>query len=124
MLPQVIFTITQEGDVLVAALNRDVGNFAEAEIIRETNRLIAQVRSSPVAGVVVDFEQAEYFGSTMLEALRLLWTQLRAAGSRLVLCCVSEVGREILQVAHFDTVWPICATRAEAVHEAAAKASE
>lgn len=118
MMPHVIFTISQEGDVLVAALNRDVGNFAEAEIIRDTNRLIERVRSAPVAGVVVDFEQAEYFGSTMLEALRLLWTHLRAAGARLVLCRVSEVGREILQVAHFDTVWPICGTREEAVRVA------
>jgi anti-anti-sigma regulatory factor len=113
-----IFTVSRQGRVLIAALNRDVGNFAEAEIIRETKRLIDQARSAPVPGVVVDFEHAEYFGSTMLEALRLLWTHLRQTNTRLVLCRVSEVGREILEVAHFDTVWPICATREEAVEVA------
>lgn len=122
MKPQPVFTVTRPDDVLVAALNRDVGNFAEAEILRETNRLIEQFQSSPASGVIVDFEHAEYFGSTMLEALRLLWTHLRKSDARLVLCCVSEVGREILQVAHFDTVWPMCATRDEAVRVASGQA--
>lgn len=112
-----IYTLTQQGDVLIAALNRDVGNFAEAEILRETKGLIERQKALPVAGVVVDFEHAEYFGSTMLEALRLLWTSLRAANRRLVLCRVSEVGREILQVAHFDTVWPICDSLEAALRE-------
>ena len=112
-----IYTVTQQGDVLIATLNRDVGNFAEAEILRETKGLIERHKASAVTGVVVDFEHAEYFGSTMLEALRLLWTSLRTANRRLVLSRVSDIGREILQVAHFDTVWPICDTLEAALRE-------
>ncbi|HUG93928.1 MAG TPA: STAS domain-containing protein [Planctomycetaceae bacterium] len=122
MKSQPVFTISRHGDVLVAALNRDVGNFAEAQIVGEMNRLVERLKAAPVAGVVVDFEHAAYFGSTMLEALRLLWTHLRTAGSRLVLCCVSDVGHEILEVAHFDSVWPVSPTREEAIQVASGKA--
>jgi anti-anti-sigma factor len=122
MKPQSVFTVTRQQDVIVAALNRDVGNFAEAEILRDTNRLIEKLQAVPAAGVVVDFEHAEYFGSTMLEALRLLWTSLRKANASLVLCCMSEVGREILEVAHFDTVWDVYPTRDEAVRAASGQA--
>jgi anti-anti-sigma regulatory factor len=124
MKPTSVFTVSQHGDVLVAALNRDAGNFAEAEVVRETSRLLERLKTTPVAGVVVDFANADYFGSTMLESLRLLWTRLRGTGARLVLCSLSEVGLEILKVAHFDTVWPICATRDEAIEVARERPDE
>jgi hypothetical protein len=51
----------------------------------------------------------------MLEAIRALWNDLSPRKGRLVMCNASEVGREILQVAKFDQMWPLLATRDEAL---------
>jgi hypothetical protein len=40
--------------------------------------------------------------------MHVLWQKVRAGKGKMVLCNVSDVGREILHVSRFDTLWPIC----------------
>ena len=44
-----------------------------------------------------------------------VWKTVRDGGGRMALCNVSAVGGEILRIAGFDTLWPICASREEAL---------
>ncbi|MEX0700911.1 MAG: STAS domain-containing protein [Planctomycetales bacterium] len=109
------FRIEQEGDVLLVGLQRPVGSLADAQIHDEVEILLQKVDAAQPAAVVVDFRHVSYFGSMMLEALRVLWNRLEAHGAKLVLCNVSDVGREILELAKFDTLWPIYPSRAAAL---------
>jgi anti-anti-sigma factor len=73
------------------------------------------MQASAIKRVVVDLGEVSYFGSIMLEALLQLWNGLQDVEGKLALCCVSDVGREILCLAKFDTLWPICSSRSEAL---------
>ncbi|MBW3540745.1 MAG: ATP-binding protein, partial [Planctomycetes bacterium] len=120
MTAQKLFTVERDGAVLVVVPQHSLGSFVEAELLDHMGQVVDQIERGGIHAVVVDFQHADYFGSSMLEALRQIWNQLRRIDGRLVLCRVSEVGREIIGISHFDTVWTICDTREEAL--AAARA--
>jgi anti-sigma B factor antagonist len=77
--------------------------------------LVDAPRESPLRQIVIDFGQMTYFGSGMLEAILLLWNHIHPSGGKLRLCNVSPVGREILDVSNFSTLWPICENRQAAL---------
>ena len=99
----------------VIRVREAVTSLADSRVLAEMEAILSQVREARSAGVIIDLEQAAYFGSSLLEALRLLWKDLRARGENLVLCNVSAVGREILEVAKFDRIWPLTGNRSDAM---------
>ncbi len=111
----IFFSTEPQGDILVVSLLRSVGSFAEDEARDEWNQLLTIAGQSEIKHVLLDFGTLSYFGSTLLEWMVTLWKKLRAKGSGLTLCNLSEVGLEILHTAKFDTLWTVYATREEAI---------
>lgn len=110
-----LFQVDRVGPALVVAVHDSVGSFADTEILGEMAALVSQVNQSQVGSVVVDFGGVAYFGSSMLEALRVLWNELERRGGRLALCNLSDVSREIIEISHFDRLWPIYDSRDQAL---------
>lgn len=115
-----LYSLDMVGDVAVLTLRGNIGSLIGD---RGLQPLLKAVLQPGIKGVVVDFEQLGYFGSSVLEALRHIWSELSPRDGRMSLCCVSEIGREILHVARFDTLWPVCATREEALASVRAPAA-
>ncbi|MCA9116807.1 MAG: STAS domain-containing protein [Planctomycetaceae bacterium] len=115
MLMKKIFSGEFSDDILMITINQNAGSLAEAEIVDSMKQVTDQAARPGLRGAVVDFAHVDYFGSLMLESLRHLWNQLHAQNSRMVLCHVSAIGREILEISHFDRLWPIVSSREEAV---------
>lgn len=92
---------------LVVEILQPVGSLAEDSVLKEFEELQEELRASGLKAVFVDFHQVSYFGSSLLEALRILWKEVQALGGPMVLCNLSPVGREIIELAKFDQVWPI-----------------
>lgn len=92
-----------------------VSSLADTRVLAEMDEVVQRLRDEQTADVVVDLGQADYFGSTLLEALRMLWNDLHARGGRLVLCNLSSVGREVLEISHFDRIWHLAGSRADAL---------
>lgn len=111
-----LFHTDRVGDALVVAVHDGVGSFADFEILDEMQTVVAQLGGSGTRSVVVDFRGVDYFGSSMLEALRLLWNELEKRDGRLALCNLSDVSREIVAISHLDQLWPIYRSRDEALH--------
>lgn len=116
------FVIERDGVVLVVSPVRELGSFAEDEVRDDWDRLLKYVDDSKLIHVVLDLTHLSYFGSTMLEMMVVLWKRLSARQGRFAVCNVSEVGREILHIAKFDTIWRICSSRAEGVEVVASNA--
>ncbi len=93
----------------------NISSLADGAVRDVLDGVLQQLRTTGVTRVVVDFENVAYFGSSMLEALLVIWSPLRSAGGRMVLCGLSDVGREIITLARFDTLWPLYGTLAEAL---------
>jgi anti-anti-sigma factor len=115
MAPPKIFDAACEGDTLIVMLLSDVSTLVPEKAKLELDEALDKLQPPEVKHVVVDFEQISFFGSLMLGSLHRIWRRASASGGKMALCNVSPTGREVLEVARFDTLWPICNTREEAL---------
>jgi anti-anti-sigma factor len=104
-----------QGDILIVTVLGDVGSLADMQVLKELNGLSEHLQRGRVKHIVVDFSHIDYFGSSLLEALRALWKQAAARSGTLALCGLSQVGREVIETSRLDTLWPIYRTRSAAV---------
>lgn len=109
------FKTRVESDVLIVEIRKPVGSLADRTVMLELDQVLADLRELASRKVVIDFCQVAYFGSSLLEALRLIWNEVHLGGGRMTVCNLSPVGKEILQVAKFDHLWPIVGTLDEAL---------
>ena len=112
-----IFETEIENATLIVATRGDVSTLASEDIHAELSDLLEDLKRSEVKHVVIDLKKAAYFGSSMLGAMNALWSRIRPNGGKMAICNVSPTGLEILQVSRFDTLWPICASREEALQK-------
>ncbi|MBC8113911.1 MAG: STAS domain-containing protein [Candidatus Saccharimonas sp.] len=110
-----LFKTYTVGPVFVVELLGVVSSLADSSVLQELEEVRSDLRTGGQKALVVDLAKAAYFGSSLLEAIRLLWNDLSACGGRVALCNASEVGREVLEIAKFDHVWPLVNSRDEAI---------
>lgn len=109
------FKTRVESETLIVEIRKPVGSLADKTVMQELDQVLADLRELGSRQVIIDFGQVAYFGSSLLEALRLIWNEVHLGGGRMTVCNVSPVGKEILQVAKFDHLWPIVETLNEAL---------
>jgi anti-anti-sigma factor len=105
----------RERNVLVITPLVTFATFDEPEMAREWTLVQEQLDDPETKHVVIDLGRIPYFGSTVLEWMTLLWKRIKAKGGRLALCSPSAIGREVLAAARFERLWPIHASREEAI---------
>jgi anti-anti-sigma factor len=103
------------GDVMLLELRGAISSLADHTILNELDQIRQQRSEIGFKKLVVDLAQAPFFGSSLLELIRVLWNDVAAQGGKLVLCNPSAVGREVLEVSKFDKLWPLVDTRDEAI---------
>ena len=113
------FSVGSEGETLIVAPLVNVSGLAEKDVKPELDHLLEQLKETAMRNVVIDFARISYFGTPMLEAMHRIWKCVREADGRMALCNVSNMQREVLHVAGFDTLWPICSSRQEALEAVA-----
>ena len=102
-------------DVMLLQLRPGVSSLADQNVLNELDGIRKLRREIGCQKLIVDLTEAPFFGSSLLELIRVLWNDVSSCGGRLVLCNPSQVGREVLAVAKFDRVWPITETRDKAL---------
>ncbi|MBS0265708.1 MAG: STAS domain-containing protein [Planctomycetes bacterium] len=65
--------------------------------------------------VVLDLTEVQFFGSSFIEILFQIWSRLHARSGRFGICGLCAHCEDVLKIAHLDTLWPLFATRPEAV---------
>ena len=92
-----------------------LGSLNEPEISLETQDLLDLLNQSASANLVIDLANGDYLGTSMLGAMVKLWKRVSQRGGRLALCNVSESVVQVLRVTKLQTVWPIYASREQAL---------
>jgi anti-anti-sigma factor len=105
-----------EDTLVITVLTENIG-FADQQLSNELNQINHQLDHPEIRHVLVDFSRITFFSSTLLEALRKVWLRVKDQGGRMVLCCVTPGGQEILHLSRFDTLWRILPDRAQALAE-------
>jgi len=114
MTPKKYFAARPEPPVLIVEVLQPVGSLADDDVLHELDLLLEAVNEHKPQAVVVDFHQVAYFGSSLLESLRVIWRHIEPLGGRMVLCNLSPVGREIIELAKFHHVWTLADNVADA----------
>ena len=98
------------GGLIVALAGRLDGMTADA--VKE--RLLAAVRGMGI-GLVVDFAGVSYISSVGLRVLLEVAKRVAAAKGKLILCAMGRHVQQVIDLAGFAALMPICATREEAL---------
>lgn len=114
-MPLTLFDTQHEGNTLIVKALENVNGLASYNIKSEADALVEQWTQHGLKHVVVDLENAEYFGTYMLELIHSVWRHVRPAHGKMAVFHVSDIGREVLHMARLDTLWPICASREDAL---------
>jgi len=112
---QRFFACERADDVLVVSPLEDVGAADQDAVQADVAQLLSMLADADARHVVFDFYSVSYFGSAMLEAILAVWREVRSRGGRLAVCNLSDTERELLATVKFDSIWPIGATREEAM---------
>src|SRR3954464_1348374 len=106
--------LEHEGATLIVSPLFTFGRFTEGELVEEWGNILQRIDSPEVTQVVVDLGHIPYFGSTLLDWMVQMWNRTQKKGGCLAVCNPSDVGREVLAIAKFDTLWGIYSSREEA----------
>ncbi|MFH1267873.1 MAG: STAS domain-containing protein [Planctomycetota bacterium] len=110
-----IFDTTIEGSTLIVTTRASAGSLAGDEMAFELAEILDRLERADLQNAVIDLGKSSYFGTCMLQVMTALWKRVRARGGTMALCNLSETGHEILRITRFDTLWPICSSRDDAV---------
>ncbi len=110
-----IFRTEQIGTTLVVMPLANISSLAGENVQPELDAILGEIERCRIRNVVADMRRVDYFGSVMLAAMCMMWKRVRDRDGRMFVSHLSDLGKEILQVAKFDLLWPICATREEAL---------
>jgi anti-sigma B factor antagonist len=104
-----------DGQVLVVAPQGDCSSLEAAVLEAELREILAEIKAKSVKALIVDLEQAPYFGSTMLGALIKLWRTMSIVEGRLALCNLSPAEQDVLVATRLSSVWNVYPSRSAAL---------
>ncbi|MGQ0636015.1 MAG: STAS domain-containing protein [Planctomycetaceae bacterium] len=110
-----VFLREMSGSTLVLRPHCRLGSLQETQIVAETNELLEIINSSGPLNIVLDLAHDDYLGTAMVGAIVRLWKRVAMRGGRLALCNLSDTVHQVLRVTKLHAVWPIYATRDEAL---------
>ena len=99
------------GDVMVLELRDISGMLPEHDMLNDFELARRYRAEGGWTKVAFDLGKAQFFGSTLLELIRVLWNDLAAVNGKLVLFNPSAFGREVLEIAKFNQIWPLVDSR-------------
>lgn len=113
-----IFDIeTPDTKTVIINVNFNPSIDADLVILSQVSQVKDLIHNSRPSGVIFDFSQSNYFGSSMLEAVLEIWNLIKESEGKMVICELSDIGKEILELSKLDTLWTIKPTRSEALEE-------
>lgn len=111
------FAVETMGDTLIVMPRESVSSLAGNDIEAELPRILDAMKRHRSRHIVIDLGSTECLGSLMLAVMLALSTRVGRDGGALALCNVSGVGREVLQITRFESLWPVCNSRSEALEQ-------
>ena len=100
------------GPILVVILEGRL-DAAHHQEIREV--VGKEIEADGSKGVVFDLSGLEYISSAGFREFFLLGRQLQRVGGGLAVCALQPAVQQIFDIAQFQTAYPVCATRDEAL---------
>jgi anti-anti-sigma regulatory factor len=100
-----VFLARLDGSTLIVTPRGDAVGFRESDVVTELRTLLGLAGSPGVSHLVVDLGAANYFGTTMLDAINQLGTRFRDTGGQTAICDASPQMDEVLSIRQMNEGW-------------------
>jgi anti-anti-sigma factor len=110
-----LLDIESRDETVIVTPTASLSEFDFQRIEAEAKAVLALFDDRRLRNAVIDLCRTAYSGSTALGFFVRLWKKVSLKGGRMAVCNASPQEREILSVTGIDTLWPICASREEAL---------
>jgi anti-sigma B factor antagonist len=108
--------VVKSGDVTVVVFGSQHRQLAEVGLEEISNQLVEVAKSATPPLVIIDMAITEFFGSSFIEVLFRVWKQLNSQpNAKFAISGLQPYCREVLEITHLDRLWPMYATRDEAI---------
>ncbi len=109
------FTIERHGDVHVFVANPSLETIDAGLETQVAEVILSPLNHNDNPLVVFDLSAVNYFGSMFLTLLIRCWKLTNARNGMMALAGVSPQAKELLRMTSLDMLWPMYATRREAM---------
>ena len=109
------FEIVRDGDSLIVIPTIDLRETVFERLCDETTNILAAFDGTTTRHLIMDFHRTQEFGSTAIGYFVTLWKRIRERNGRMAFCNLTPYEKEILHVTRLDQLWPLCATREDAL---------
>ncbi len=115
-------SIVKEGDVTVVVFGLEQRQLDEVGLERISRQLIEVAQTVTPPKLILDMAVTEFFGSSYIEILFRVWKRLNSQpDAQFAITGLQPYCREVLEITHLDRLWPLYATREEALAAFASK---
>lgn len=104
----------QDGVTVLSFTQRNL-SINEDNVHQLGDELLKKTRNAEPPKVVLDLGNVEFFGSSFIESMFLMWKSLSAKDGRFAICHLHPYCETVLSVTNLTTVWDIYPTVDEAV---------
>lgn len=109
-------SVMKDGDVTIVVFGAGQRHLDEVGLEAISSQLIQIADDAKPPCLVLDMTMTEFFGSSFIEILFRVWQRLKKQpNARFAISGLQEYCREVLEITHLDKLWPLYATRADAV---------
>jgi stage II sporulation protein AA (anti-sigma F factor antagonist) len=112
-----LFDLEQHGNTMVVIPTIDMREFEYQCIEDGARQVLNLLENGQIKNIVIDFNKTDYYGSTALGLFLKFWKRITSRGGRMAFCNISDTERKILAIARLHRLWPICASRQEALEQ-------
>lgn len=113
--PREVFLAERVGATLVVVPQGPALNFRYPDVHRESNELFRMMDAPDLHNVVIDLSAVDYVDSVIIGSIIRLLQKARVRRGQAVFCSASDAMQEILKSIKIGTMWPLFATRSEAL---------
>jgi anti-anti-sigma factor len=110
-----VFRLVREESILVVVPQGDSVNFRYNDVHLEANRALRVLDEASIQNLVIDFGHSDYASSVVIGALIRMARQATNHGGKAVICHVNDNMRAILTTMNLFKLWPLYASREEAI---------
>lgn len=104
------------GDVTVVVFGPQHRQLDEVGLEEISRQLVDIAQSASPPRLVIDMAVTEFFGSSFIEVLFRVWKKLNTQpNAKFAISGLQPYCREVLEITHLDRLWPMYATREEAL---------
>lgn len=109
------FTIERHGDLTLIAATPALETLDASLEKQVADLIMSSLRGQEGPVVLFDLTDVKFFGSMFLAVMLRCWKLTTARGGAMALAGVSPHARELLRITALDMIWPMYATRREAM---------